>query len=100
MHHPYPVINTAKVTIHYELSIEPLVEFRSRGKGTEKRCPRTRHVPLLEIQKLLPDNQKLLPNKFVVHSLFLGQGLFILNVAPAVTASLLTLLPFIKVDDF
>ncbi len=93
MHHPYPVIKAAEVTILYELRIEPLVEFRSRGKGAEKRCPRAYHVPLLEIQKLLPD-------KFVVHSLFLSQGFFILYVAPAVTASLLTILPFIKVDDF
>ena len=92
MNHPFPVIETAEVTILHDLRIEPLVEFCSRGKGTENRCPRTHHVPLLEIQKLLPD-------KLIVRSLFLAQGLFIFNVAPATTASLLAILPLIKIDD-
>ena len=83
MNHPFPVIETAEVTILHDLRIEPLVEFCSRGKGTENRCPRTHHVPLCEIQKLLPD-------KLVVRSLFLGQGLFIFNVAPATMASVLS----------
>ena len=93
MHHSYPVIEAAEVTILYNLRIEPLVEFSSRSKGAENRCSRTHHIPLLEIQKLLPD-------KFVVHSLFLTQGVFIFNVAPAVTASLPAILPLIKVHDF
>lgn len=67
MHHSYPVIEAAEVTILYNLRIEPLVEFSSRSKGAENRCSRTHHIPLLEIQKLLPD-------KFVVRSLFLTQG--------------------------
>ena len=83
MNHPYPVIEAAEVTLLYDLRIEPLVEFRSRGKGAENRCPRPHHVPLLEIQKLLPD-------KLIVRSLFLGQGLFIFNVAPATMASVLS----------
>ena len=65
------------------------IKMKDKGWG----CPRIRHVPLCEIQKLLPD-------KFVVHSLFLTQGVFIFNVAPAVTASLPAILPLIKVDDF
>ena len=92
MHHPYPVIEPAGVTLLCNLCIEPLIEFRSRGKGAKKRCSRTHHVPLCEIQKLLPD-------KLVVHSLFFTQRMLILNVAPAVTASLLAILPLIKVDD-
>ena len=35
MNHPYPVIETAEVTILYDLRIEPLVEFSSRIKGAE-----------------------------------------------------------------
>lgn len=93
MHHPHPVIETAEVAILYNLCIEPLVEIRRRGKGAEKRCPRTRHVSLCEIKKLLPD-------KLIVRCLFLGQGLFILDVTPAVTTSLPAILPLVEVDDF
>ena len=93
MHHPYPVIETAEVAILYNLCIKPLIDFRSRGKGAENRCPRTYHVPLCEIKKLLPD-------KFIFHRLFLAQRVFIFNVAPAITASLPAILPFIKIDDF
>ena len=92
MYHPYPVIEAAEVPILYDLRIKPLIEFRSSGKGAEKRCPCTCHISLLEIQKLLPD-------KLVVYSLLLGQGVFIFNVAPAVTASIRTVLPLIEVDN-
>ena len=93
VYHPHPVIEAAEVTVLYNLCVKPLVEFRSRGKGAEKRCPRTHHVPLCEIKKLLPD-------KFIVRSLFLGQGVFVFDVAPAITTSLPAILPLVKVDDF